>query len=261
VVVGSSNGSFDGTPSLGGSDVFVRWYEPNGDLVRSLKFGSEPGAIAEVDGSDAGQAVAVGADGRVAVAGRVRGTLATPHAGGFDAFVRVFEADGSVVWTSQFGTDFDDEARSVSVGSDGRVAVAGYTRRALDGAHAGGADAFVRVYERDGTLAWARQFGTTAADEARAVGIDAAGNVVVAGYTEGSLVGVGAAGRDAFVRKFDPDGATRWTQQFGTFGSDTINALAVDEPTGEIVVVGPTSGPLQGPNSGGSDIFVRRMEP
>jgi hypothetical protein len=141
------------------------------------------------------------------------------------------------------------------------VAVAGTTRRSLDGAHAGGADAFVRVYGRDGTLAWARQFGTNAEDEARAVGVDAAGNVVVAGFTEGSLVGFGAAGRDGFVRKFDPDGATRWTEQFGTAGSDTINALALDEPTGEIAVGGSTSGDLQGVGGGGFDLFVRRMGP
>jgi hypothetical protein len=261
VVVGDSNGVFDGTPSTAGSDVYVRWYEPNGDLARSLKFGSAPGTLVEEDGSDGGYAVAVGADGRVAVGGRVRGTLAAPHAGNFDGFVRVFESDGSVMWTSQFGTSSDDEVRSVSVGRDGRIAVAGYTRRALDGAHTGGADAFVRVYERDGTLAWARQFGTTSDDEARGVAIDAAGNVVVAGFTEGSLVGVGAGGRDAFVRKYDPTGAERWTQQFGTFAADAINALAVDEPTGEIVVGGATSGPLQGANGGGSDLFVRRLGP
>lgn len=261
VVVGNSNGPFDGTPSLGGSDVFVRWYEANGDLLRSLKFGSTPGAIAEVDGSDGAYGVAVGTDGRVAVVGRVRGTLATAHAGAFDAFVRVFEADGTVAWTAQFGTDFDDEARAVSVGSDGRVAVAGYTRRALDGAHAGGADAFVRVYERDGTLAWARQFGTSGQDEVRGVAIDAAGNVVVAGFTEGSLVGVGAGGRDAFIRKYDPNGVVRWTRQFGTVAADTINALAVDAPSGEIVVGGTTAGSLQGANGGGFDLFVRRLGP
>ena len=150
---------------------------------------------------------------------------------------------------------------SVAIGPDGRVAVAGYTRGALDGAHAGGADVFVRLYERDGALAWARQFGTTGEDQANAVAIDAAGNVLVAGHTAGALAGSSSGGTDGFVRKYDPYGAVRWTRQLGTSGSETIKGLAVDLPTGEIVVVGTTSGALGGANGGANDVFVRRMGP
>ncbi len=252
-IVGASTGDFDGNPSLGGNDVFVRLYEPSGDLAWSATFGT--------DGSDAGLAVAVDAEGRVVVAGRVRGTLAAPHAGNFDAFVRAYTPAGEPLWTVQVGTTADDVVESVAIGSDGRIAVAGWTRQALDGSHAGAADAFVRVFEPDGTLIWARQFGTTGEDEARAVGIDAAGNVLVAGRTEGALVGLGAGGRDGFVRKYDPDGTVRWTRQIGTTGSDAIEGLAVDGPTGEIVVVGATTGALEGANGGGVDGFVHRMGP
>ena len=258
-IVGQSTGAFDGTPSFGAGDVFVRLYEPNGDLVWTTKFGSEPGAIG--DGSDLGYAVAVDAGGRVVVAGRVRGTLAAPHAGNFDAFVRAYAPTGQPLWTVQFGTSPDDVVRSVAVGPDGRVAVAGSTRGALDGADAGGADAFVRLYERDGALAWARQFGTSGEDEASAVAIDAAGNVLVAGRTDGALIGFGSGGVDGFVRKYDPAGVVRWTQQIGTAGFDAIEGLAVDGPTGEVVVAGTTTGALGGPSGGGSDVFVRRMTP
>ena len=195
------------------------------------------------------------------VAGRVRGTLAAPDAGNSDAFVRAYAPDGEPLWTVQFGTATDDVVEAVAIGPDGRIAVAGSTRQALDGGHAGAADAFVRVFEPDGTLVWARQFGTTGEDGARAVGMDAAGNVLVAGRTEGALVGLGAGDLDAFVRKYDPDGAVRWTRQFGTIGFDSIDGLAVDGPTGEIVVVGATTGALEGANGGGVDGFVHRMGP
>jgi hypothetical protein len=48
-----------------------------------------------------------------------------------------------VLWTQQFGTSAYDDARSVSVGSDGRVLVAGFTSGDLVGTNAGGYDAFV----------------------------------------------------------------------------------------------------------------------
>jgi hypothetical protein len=252
-VVGASTGDFDGTPSLGGNDVFVRLYEPTGDLVWSTTFGT--------DGSDAGLAVAVDALGRVVVAGRVGGALAGPHAGGFDAFLRAYTPEGAPSWTVQFGTATEDLVESVSIGADGRIAVAGSTRDELDGGHAGGADAFVRVFEPDGALAWARQFGTTGEDGARAVAVDAAGNVLVAGRTEGALVGLGAGDVDAFVRKYDPSGGVRWTRQLGTSGFDGIDGLAVDGPTGEVVVVGATTGALEGANGGGVDVFVHRTGP
>jgi hypothetical protein len=258
-IVGASTGTFDGTPSLGGNDVFVRLYEPNGDLVWSTKFGSDPGTTG--NGSDTGFAVAVDADGRVVVAGRVSGTLARPHAGNFDAFVRAYTPDGEPLWTEQFGTATDDVVESVAVGSDGRIAVTGSTRNALDGGHAGAADAFVRVYEPDGTLVWARQFGTTGEDEARAVGVDAAGNVLVAGRTEGALIGSSAGDVDGFVRKYDPNGTVRWTQQIGTSSFDSIEGLAVDPPTGEVLVVGTTAGVVGLASGGGADVFVRRTSP
>lgn len=258
VVVGSSNGDFDGTPTTGGHDVFVRWYGPAGDLLRSREFGSAPSA--SDDDADVAYAVAVAGDGRVIVAGRTSGDLAGANAGGFDAFVRVLTADGAVVWTDQFGTAFMDEARAVAVGSDGRIAVAGWTRGALDGASAGLADAFVRSYEPDGTLAWARQFGTASEDEAQGVAIDAAGNVLVTGFTEGGLA-PSAGGRDAFLRKLDPYGEVRWTRQFGTVAADDANAVAVDPTTGEVVVGGSTAGVLGTSSAGGVDAYVRRFGP
>lgn len=258
VVVGSSNGDFDGTPSTGGQDVFVRWYRADGDLARSLEFGSATSATG--GDSDTAYAVAVDGDGRVVLAGRTSGELAGANAGGFDGFVRVLAPDGAVRWSDQFGTALTDEAVAVAVGSDGRIAVAGWTRDALDGGHAGGSDAFVRVYEPDGALAWARQFGTAADDEASGVAIDAAGNVLVAGFTEGGL-GASVGGRDAFLRKLDPFGAVRWTQQFGTTASDQANAVAVHRATGQVAVAGATAGTLGAASGGGLDAFVRLFGP
>jgi hypothetical protein len=79
--------------------------------------------------------VSVGSDGSVLVAGHTDGTLpGQSSAGGYDAFVRKYDAAGAEVWTRQFGSANADYALSVSVGSDGSVLVAG-----SDGRHPSGA--------------------------------------------------------------------------------------------------------------------------
>ncbi|MGY2717149.1 hypothetical protein ACVW01_000722 [Thermostichus sp. MS-CIW-19] len=50
---------------------------------------------------------------------------------------------------------------------------------------------------------WLRQLGTPSSDEARAIAIDAQGNVWVAGVTEGNFFGQSSAGSsDVFLRKY-----------------------------------------------------------
>jgi hypothetical protein len=251
-VAGSTTGTLDG-PSAGASDAFLRVFDRDGDLLWARQFGTS--------GADGANAVAFLPAGGVVVAGHVVGDLAGSSVGQRDAFVRRYDDAGEVVWTRQFGAVFDDEVRAVAVGPGGRIAVVGLTRAGLDGGHAGGSDAFVRLYRDDGTLLWGRQFGTPSADQAHAVAMDAVGNVLVGGFTEGSLIGVGVGGRDAFVRKYEPDGTVRWTKQFGTPQADSIAAVAVDLASGDLVVAGSTSGGLSGPSVGGSDVFLRRIGP
>lgn len=97
-----------------------------------------------------------------------------------------------------------------------------------------------------------RQFGTAAGDAAYSVSVDALGNVVVAGCTEGTLLGeLSAGGRDAFVRKYDGDGALLWTRQFGTDLQDLGYSVGVDRGAGTVSVAGRTSGTLNGETSAG----------
>jgi hypothetical protein len=105
--------------------------------------------------SEAGQgfSVAVGADGRVAVAGAVTGSAepATRSAGGRDSFVAVFDANGKEQFVRQRGTSADDEARAVAFGADGTLYVGGRSRGAgPDAANAGGWDGFVVAYDTAG---------------------------------------------------------------------------------------------------------------
>ena len=85
--------------------------------------------------------MSAGSDGSVVVAGHTRGDLAGP-VGLKDAFVRKYDAGGTALWTQQFGTMNIDQAKSVSVGSDGSMLVAGRTTGDLGGTgHEGSNDA------------------------------------------------------------------------------------------------------------------------
>jgi hypothetical protein len=191
--------------------------------------------------------VAVDATG-VYLVGDTVGTLpGQTSAGGSDAFVRKYDADGTELWTRQFGTTSYDYAFGVAVDAGGVYVVGGAD------------DAFVRKYDADGTEQWTRQFGTVKFDYALGVAVDATG-VYVAGYTYGALPGqVNAGGADAFVRKYDVNGNVVWTHQFGTSSNEPASAVAVNA-TG-VYMAGYTDGVLPGQvSTGGTDAFVRKYD-
>ncbi|MBI4330326.1 MAG: SBBP repeat-containing protein, partial [Chloroflexi bacterium] len=211
-------------------------------------------------GVDYAYGVAVDGAGNVYVAGYTDGNLSGQNAGGADAFVRKYDASGSEQWTRQFGTSSADVATAVAVDGAGNFYVSGYTQGDLSGQNAGGLDAFVRKYDSSGTEQWTRQFGTSGNDEASfGLAVDGAGNVYVAGATNGNLSGANAGLFDAFVRKYDGSGAQQWTSQFGTTGEDRAYRVAVDG-AGNVYAAGYTNGNLSGQNAGGYDAFVRKYD-
>ncbi len=231
-------------------DAYLRKYDADGNIVWTQQIGTA--------GDDDTRGVTAGPDGSIYVSGWTTGALEGSNAGDFDAILRKYDADGNVLWTRQFGTAGNDYAYPLTAGPDG-IYVAGYTNGSLDGSSAGGYDAFVRKYGADGTVLWARQFGTAGNDYANG-GITAGPDgIYVAGYTEGSLGGSNAGGLDAFLRKYDFNGNILWTRQFGTAGEDVAYALTAG--LGGIYVAGETTGALGGSNAGGVDAFVIQIMP
>jgi uncharacterized protein (TIGR03437 family) len=118
-------------------------------------------------------------------------------------------------------------------------------------------DIFVTKLDRDGNIVYSTYFGGSADDSARAMAVDAAGNVYVTGITASRDLpttagayssappkapqGV-ASGSSSFVVKLRPDGsvgyATYLTDGFSTPGGIAVNAA------GEVVVGGTTLGDL-----------------
>jgi hypothetical protein len=114
-------------------------------------------------------------------------------------------------WTRQFGTRQADEVQAVALDGSGNAYVVGWTFGTLPGqASAGTLDAFVRKVDPGGNELWTRQFGSWDSDFARSVAVGPYGDVYVVGETDGTLPGQhSAGGRDAFIRRYDPDGTER----------------------------------------------------
>jgi hypothetical protein len=248
---GYTFGALDGT-NAGNGDAFIRSYDGNGTHRWTRQFGSS--------NSDIAHGVATDADGNVYATGYSAGALEDTNAGGADAFIISYDGTGTHRWTRQFGTSDTELALGITTDANGNVYATGYTDGALEGASAGGTDAFVRTYDSDGTLRWTRQFGTSSGEIARGITSDSKGNVYATGETHGALEGSNAGDSDAFIRSYDSDGTLRWTRQFGTSSSDYPSVVTSDA-IGDVYTAGYTFGALAGTNAGSLDAFIRKYSP
>lgn len=228
----------------GATDASVTWATTCGTIVAS-------GATATLTATGAPRACVVTA----------RSVEDATRAGQASVTVVAAGGDGAA-WSRQVASVDDEEVRAVAVGADGTVVAAGFTDGTpFGGTHLGGSDAFVAAYASDGDLLWGRQFGTVEFDEATVVAVRDDGDVIVVGFTQGTLAAPAVGAQDVFaLRLAAADGATVWSRQFGTTGDDWPLAVAL-AADGDVYVGGWTSGSF--PTfalSGPSDAFLARLD-
>ncbi len=241
---GFTTGALTGS-NRGSLDAFIRKYNASGAVLWTRQFGTS--------GVDTTNGLALDSYGNAYVVGYTYGALAGTNQGGHDAFIRKYSAAGGVLWTRQFQLGGNDEAYDVAVRGTSEVYVVGtFDYSASD------QDGFVRKYDGLGNMRWTKPFGGSRGELVDGVSVDPLGNVYVAGATSSSLDGINQGSYDAFVRKYSGSGTLTWGKQFGTSGSDYAEKIATPSET-ELYVVGRSSGPLAGSNSGSTDAFIRRM--
>lgn len=205
--------------------------------------------------------VAVDAAGHVVVTGYTLEPLESSAQSSSDAFVAAYSASGELLWTAELATPASDAAAGVSVDGDGNALIAGDTSGALEGAALGFGDAYVAKYSPGGELAWVRQIGSAAPDEAAGVSADANGNVFVAGFTRGVLGGSRSGNDlDSWVAKYSPAGEALWMRQLGSsVGYDDAVAGVSTDAEGNVLIAGRSFGALEGENHGSADAFVAKL--
>jgi hypothetical protein len=254
-VAGFTSGTLPGQTALGSADAFVRKYDAQGVELWTRQLGTK--------NSDYVSALTTDPTGGIYLCGMTNGAFpGETNAGAFDAFVRKYDALGSVLHTQQFGTASYDDCRGASTDASGNVFVGGRTYDALPGqTSAGHTDTYVRKYSPAGIELWTRQDGSNEHEFGRSTDADSEGNVYFSGETDGTLPGQMSAGEgDAFVRKYDSAGSALWVRQYGTAHNDVALCVAVDTSS-NVFVVGGTSGTYPGQtNAGQTDIVVRKYD-
>ncbi len=192
------------------------------------------------------------------VVGNTTGALHGANLGTSDAFLRKYNASGALVWGKQFGTPEYEYVEGVAADGANGAYVVGSSYGSLAGSR-GGSDATVRRYNKNGSVVWTRQFGSSTYDTAVDAAAYGSNTLYVVGSTLGNLAGrVGSY--DGFIRKYTASGSVSWTKQFGTTSEDLVNDVAVDG-SGNAYVVGYTYGSLGRTNGGGADMFIRKYNP
>jgi hypothetical protein len=215
------------------------------------------------------------------------GVIGSSLSGTSDAVLTRLAPDGSsLVWSTFLGGSGNDGAWDVAVSAAVVATVVGLagasfptTTGGFDASFNGAAtDGFVARVAADGaSLLWSTYLGGAAADEARAVAIDAADVATVVGLTESSDfpttsgtydTSFGGAS-DAFVARIAADGATlTWSTFLGGPGPDYASGIALDGDGSPIIVgatnssVFPTTtGAFATAYGGAGDAFVTRIGP
>lgn len=192
--------------------------------------------------------------------------------GGGDAFVIKYTAAGEPVWFRRFGGPLDDVVRNLTLDSSGDLLVSGWGAMTIDFGGGptpaiGTVDAFVvSLSAEDGSLQWARRYGSSYV----VLGVKAveasSGLIAVAGCVQGVAdldgITIGQPGSyDVFVALLDP--ATRLftaARAYGNGGYDCAHGLAATTD-GRIWIGGTVTAAIDFgggtvPGIGGGDVFL-----
>jgi len=273
--------------SVGGYEIFVQKLDAAGDLVWAKSMGGT--------GDDRGRDIAVDSSGNVYTTGFFSGSgdfdpgageSILTLAGENDIFVSKLDTNGNLLWAASFGDIESDEGRGIAVDASGNVYVTGYFDGTVDfdpGAGAflvtsvGSRDIFVLKLDTAGNFLWVKTMGGPSYETARAITVDASGNIYLTGYFNDTVdfdpgagtVNLTSAGDlEAFVCKLDSDGDFLWAKAMGGAELDYGRAIAVDGP-GNVYTTGlfvgtadfdPGAGTAMLTSAGGYDIFVLKLD-
>ncbi|WP_333807348.1 hypothetical protein [Phenylobacterium sp.] len=260
LILSDVTGASPGQQIRGERDVVLQKFDSAGKLLFSRDLGASDEAF--------GMSMAVAADGRIAIAGKVKGVLEGAKAGPIsetkgdvtDSFVTVFNAAGEEVWTQRRGSVGNDEATHLAWDSSGKLYVAGNSSAGRGGQAAiGQSDVFLERYETDVnnnvTYSASTVVGGAGKDLARGLFINGS-DLYLASNDGGSGV----------VRRFDLSTGSpvlQSTRDLGSLEGGDLTGLGMAD--GRLIVAGNTGGGninvgnIVSAYSGGRDGFVARM--
>ena len=254
VAADGAGGAFAATNSgpqiFGTTDVLLAGYDAAGLQAWTR-------TLASAGRDEAWGAASDGAGGFL-VCGSTTGALGGTVVGSFDGWVGSFDAAGSEIWLTQFGSTSLDTCLAVVPDGAGGAFACGYTQGDLTGTPAISADAWLAHFDGTGAITWIRQLDSTGSDSATDLVPDGSGGVYVCGTSSGELFGFSSGDVDAWLARYGAAGNPLWGEQWGSADSETAVRVASNGTAG-VFVAGVTDGLLGGTSAGGSDVWITRF--
>lgn len=253
-------GDIDGQTIKGEADVALLKYDSAGQLMYARTLG----AVGEVKGL----ALAVSADGKVAIGGAITGQMegtangpinSGPTSDLSDSFVTLYDAKGDETWTQRRGALQADEVGALAFGGDGTLYVGGRTKSVLPSAgvvQAGGWDGYLTALTTSPLgkpqTVFTQQFGGATDESVKGLVVDG-GQVFVASMEDKSAV----------VRSWTTAGVAGATRNLGDLQGGTLAGIEVSG--GDLYLAGSTRnaalsvGNTAQAHSGGLDAFALKV--
>lgn len=209
----------------------------------------------------------------------VKGAFQGSHQGGSDAFLtKLGPAGNTLVYSTYLGGSEADEGWGLALDGAGKAYLTGTTWSpgfptvsAYQSTMKGDHDAFVSVFNAAGNgLTMSTFLGGTDWDQGRGIGVDASGNIVVAGHTfsvdfpvKNAYQSASGGNMDWFVSKLTAAGGLVYSTYLGGGGVEGADVVAVDGAGNAYVAGGggggfPLKGSLQAP-AGDIDLAIVKL--
>lgn len=196
---------------------------------------------------NAASAVALDSQGNSYVVGETLGDIGGQlnRSDSGDVFLSKYDSAGQLLWQRLLGSNTSAKGFAIAVDSNDNVVIAGETDDNLTPtSFISGTDSFVTKFSATGAELWTHQVQAGATDGARALSIDANGDVLVSGSVSGAIDANATAGggKDAYFSKLDgATGAATFTQQFGGVNAEEAVGVAT-AADGNILVLANEDG-------------------
>ncbi len=233
----------------------VTKYDANGAFLWAFKIGATGVAdAAQVYG------VATDATGNVYVTGRFKGTAdfnpdaiitnnLTAVGSSYDMFVAKYDANGAYIWAFNMGGTQDDDSRGVAVDNNGNVYLVGMFQGNMDFDPSAatfsltvtggvGYDISISKYTTAGAFVFAQRIGGTSSDRGFGIALDGNNDIIITGRSASTNLDADPSAavatfvtngvEDAFVAKYDNNGAYQWATLMGSTGVDEGLNVATD---------------------------------
>lgn len=274
--------------SNGSLDAFLLKLDENGDFLWGNSFGGTSNERAESIGLDSlGNVIALFFYNGTVDFDPSASVSNLTSAGGSDAAIVKFDANGNFIWAKGMGGTSTEEPSKLVIDSNDNIITTGYFSGIADfdpsGAIAnltatGSFNVFVSKLDEDGNYIWAKAIKSDVNCDAKGIAIDSNNNILVNGLFSGitdfnpdSVIinnVTSNGGNDVFVTKLDENGNFIWGITAGGYGNDLARGVIVNKTNDDIYTTGAfldtvdfdPSGSMYNLTSAGlKDVFVLKL--